>query len=216
MCVLDEWGAKLLEGIISMGDIDRSAVEAGMQAEDAEDLITHMEQVMGQPLVSRGSDTNLTDAGKALLFSYKSQIGATREVLRRRYRNPMITVDGVLMIDGQLVLIRRGRDPFKGLLALPGGFVDYGERVEEAILRELREETGMEGRIIDVIGIYSAPERDPRGHTISIVFHLAPSGGSLKAGDDADAVGLYDPSELPDLAFDHGSILSEFLSRHRE
>ncbi|MCK5038278.1 MAG: NUDIX hydrolase, partial [Thermoplasmata archaeon] len=101
------------------------------------------------------------------------------------YQNPALTVDAIILIDDKLLLIQRGNDPFKGYYALPGGFVEYGERVEEAVEREVKEETGLDAEVQELIGVYSAPDRDPRGHTISVVFHLEVIGGELKAGDDA-------------------------------
>ena len=123
------------------------------------------------------------------------------------HKNPALTVDAIAVKDGQLVLIRRKNPPFQGSFALPGGFVDYGETVENAVIREFKEETGLEAEIKDFIGIYSEPDRDPRGHTISVVFELNIIGGKLLAGDDAAEVFLFSLDELPDLAFDHEKIL---------
>ena len=125
-------------------------------------------------------------------------------------RNPALTVDGIVIYEGKLVLIERGREPFKGMHALPGGFVEYGERVEAAVIREVREETGLETEIVKFHGIYSDPGRDPRGHTVSAVYEMKPVGGDLRAGDDATRVKLFDLDELPELAFDHGLIMSDY------
>ena len=127
------------------------------------------------------------------------------------YQNPALTVDAIILIDDKLLLIQRGNDPFKGYYALPGGFVGYGERVEDAVEREVKEETGLDAEIQELIGVYSAPDRDPRGHTISVVFHLEVIGGELKAGDDAVGVKLFELDELPELAFDHSDIIWDFL-----
>ena len=127
------------------------------------------------------------------------------------YQNPALTVDAIILIDDKLLLIQRGNDPFKGYYALPGGFVEYGERVEEAVEREVKEETGLDAEVQELIGVYSAPDRDPRGHTISVVFHLEVIGGELKAGDDAVGVKLFELDELPELAFDHSDIIWDFL-----
>ena len=127
------------------------------------------------------------------------------------YKKPSLTVDAIILIDGKLLLIRRGNPPFKGQYALPGGFVEYGERVEEAVEREVLEETGLNAEVSDFLGVYSAPDRDPRGHTISIVFYLEKIGGQLSAGDDAAEVKLFDLDDLPELAFDHSEIIHDFI-----
>ena len=121
---------------------------------------------------------------------------------------PSVTVDGVLIRDGKILLIRRKNEPFKDKWALPGGFVEYGERVEEAVIREFEEETGMKARIKKLLGVYSAPDRDPRGHTISIVF-LLDAEGEIKAGDDASEAKFFDLDNLPPLAFDHEKIVED-------
>ena len=125
-------------------------------------------------------------------------------------KNPALTVDAIALKDGQLILIRRKNPPFQGSFALPGGFVDYGETVENAVIREFGEETGLEAEIKEFIGIYSEPDRDPRGHTVSVVFELKITGGKMLAGDDAADVSLFPLDELPDLAFDHEIIISNY------
>ena len=126
------------------------------------------------------------------------------------HKNPSLTVDAIAIKDGQLILIRRKNPPFQGQYALPGGFVDYGETVESAVIREFKEETGLEAEIKEFIGIFSEPDRDPRGHTVSVVFELRITGGKLLAGDDAAEVELFSLDNLPDLAFDHEVIISKF------
>ena len=130
----------------------------------------------------------------------------------KRYRNPALTVDGVLVQDGNILLIRRGRPPFTGQHALPGGFVDYGETVESAVMREMREETGLLTRVSGLLGVYSDPSRDPRGHTVSVVFIVEMVGGVLQAGDDAAAASWFPLDDLPPLAFDHARIVSDYVS----
>jgi len=134
----------------------------------------------------------------------------------RHGRPPVLTVDGAVFMDGKLVLIRRKNEPFKGMHALPGGFVDYGESTEDAVVREVREETGLETQVNGLVGVYSDPERDPRGHTVSAIYLLEVIGGELKEGDDAEAVGLFDPGELPPLAFDHSLVVKDILRTDAE
>ncbi|HEA70288.1 MAG TPA: NUDIX hydrolase, partial [archaeon] len=90
---------------------------------------------------------------------------------------PLLTVDAVILLNNQedLILIRRKNPPFQGELALPGGFVDVGETVENACIREAREETNVNIRIIRLIGVFSDPKRDPRGHNVTIAFLCEPS-----------------------------------------
>ncbi|NJE53986.1 NUDIX hydrolase [Thermococcus sp. 21S9] len=123
-----------------------------------------------------------------------------------------LTVDGVILYRGGVVLIKRKHEPFKGSYALPGGFVEYGETVEEALKREMKEETGLDVRILRLVGVYSDPGRDPRGHTVSVAF-LCIGEGELKAGDDAKEVHVIpiDKVEKLPLAFDHAKILRDAL-----
>ncbi len=121
-----------------------------------------------------------------------------------------LAVDGVVIKDGKLVLIRRKNWPFKGCYALPGGFVEYGEKVEEAVKREVKEETGLDAGIKKLLGVYSDPCRDPRGHMISVVYLMEAEEGELDAGDDASSAHLFSLENLPPLAFDHDIILGNF------
>lgn len=124
-------------------------------------------------------------------------------------RNPRLTVDGVIIHNGRLLLIRRGTPPFRDDWALPGGFVEYGETVETAVQREVREETGLETSIRQLVGVYSDPDRDPRGHTVSVAFLLAVGSGSPQSGDDAAEARWFSLDELPELAFDHAKIVRD-------
>ena len=124
---------------------------------------------------------------------------------------PLLTVDALIIFEGELVLIKRGNPPYKGRFALPGGFVEVGETVEDATVREAKEETGLDIEIIKLLGVYSEPSRDPRGHTVSVCF-LAKGMGKLKAGSDAKDIGLFGLSEIPELAFDHNKIIENARS----
>lgn len=125
-------------------------------------------------------------------------------------RNPIPTVDIIIHIGGSIVLIAR-RNPPPGW-ALPGGFIDCGESAEDAARREAREETGLELRGLRQFHTYSDPDRDPRHHTISIVF-VAQGHGTPRAHDDAADIGLFDRDTLPkELAFDHRIILSDYFA----
>lgn len=125
------------------------------------------------------------------------------------YRNPRVTVDAAIVEDGKIILIRRNNPPFEGMWALPGGFVDYGERVEDACVREAREETSLDVMILKLVGVYSDPKRDPRGHTCGIVYLCKKVDGELKASDDANDTRWFSLDELPKLAFDHSQIVAD-------
>ena len=128
-------------------------------------------------------------------------------------RTPKLTVDAVILAKGRkVVLVRRKFNPFAGFYALPGGFVEYGETVEAACVRETWEETGLRVKIVRLLGVYSNPKRDPRGHTASVVFLCRPAGGKLKEStDETEGVKAFSRSELKrlKLAFDHGKILKD-------
>ena len=96
------------------------------------------------------------------------------------YQKPSLTVDGIILKDEKILLIKRKNDPFKDMWALPGGFVEYNEKCEDAVVREVSEETGLKTNIKKIFGVYSDPSRDPRGHTISIIYILDIIDGDLK------------------------------------
>lgn len=128
---------------------------------------------------------------------------------------PKLTVDVVLPMEGGgVVLIKRKNEPFVGRWALPGGFVDVGETVEDAAVREMREETGLDVELVRLVGVYSEPTRDPRGHNVSVVFLARLVGGRLAADTDADEVEVLDPESV-ELAFDHARVVSDALDGGR-
>lgn len=124
---------------------------------------------------------------------------------------PPVATDLIIRLHGgpeQIILVQR-RNPPHGL-ALPGGFVDLGERVEQAAGREALEETGLQVQLQVLLGVYSDPNRDPRGHTVSVVF-IADADGAPRAGDDAAGIQLADPADPAlELVFDHASILADY------
>ena len=124
---------------------------------------------------------------------------------------PKLMVDVVIPSERGVVLIRRASEPFAGQWALPGGFVELGETVEEAAAREAAEETGLAVEVARLIGVYSEPERDPRGHNVSVALLVRVLSGELAAATDASEVSVLDPSSV-ELAFDHRRIIDDALS----
>ncbi|WP_448583385.1 NUDIX domain-containing protein [Thermocrinis sp.] len=132
-----------------------------------------------------------------------------------RPNTPFLAVDGIVRVwDGNrfkgIVLIERHYEPYG--FALPGGFVEVGEKVEEAVLREVKEETGLDAKIVKLLGVYSEPNRDPRFHVVSVVFVLDAE-GEPKAGDDAKRVMVFPLEQIPfdKIVFDHAKILEDYL-----
>lgn len=123
-------------------------------------------------------------------------------------RNPYLTVDIIVEQEEKLLLIERKNPPHGW--ALPGGFVDYGERVETAAIREAKEETGLDVKLERLLYVYSSPDRDPRSHTASVVF-IANASGTLKAADDAKNAKFFSLDALPEqICFDHAEIIADY------
>jgi len=132
---------------------------------------------------------------------------------------PRVTVDAFIRDRrGRILLIRRGNPPFRGRWALPGGFCEWKETTQACCAREAREETGLEIRVGDLLGVYSDPSRDPRGHNVTVLYAARPLRGRARGGDDAADARWFDPSELGRLefAFDHRQIVKEQLDRSRK
>jgi ADP-ribose pyrophosphatase YjhB (NUDIX family) len=127
------------------------------------------------------------------------------------YRNPVPTVDIIIEIESKGIVLIKRRNPPPGW-AIPGGFVDYGESLEEAAVREAKEETNLDVKLVRQLHTYSDPKRDPRHHSISTVY-VAKAKGTPQARDDALEIGVFTPSKLPhEMAFDHRSILEDYFN----
>ncbi len=127
------------------------------------------------------------------------------------HRNPIPTVDIIIELSGGVVLIKRKNPPFGW--AIPGGFINYNESAEDAAQREAEEETGLEIEALKQLHTYSAPDRDPRHHTISVVF-TAKAKGTPHAGSDAAEIGVFTREKLPEaIAFDHRQILEDYFDK---
>jgi 8-oxo-dGTP diphosphatase len=133
------------------------------------------------------------------------------------FPRPMLTVDVLVLSKApaaSLVLVERAHPPFAGHWALPGGFVEEGERVTDAARRELAEETGVRAGTLTLLGVYDTPGRDPRGWTVSIAYVATVQAQvALRGGDDARQARWFDADALPELAFDHAAIIGEALRR---
>lgn len=122
----------------------------------------------------------------------------------KKYINRPATANAIVVHRGKILLIQRQRKPFKDHWAIPGGFVEITETTQDGCLRELKEEAGVSGRIVSLVGVYDTPDRDPR-HTVCISYLVEVAGRvSIKAGDDARKVDWFSLDELPEqIAFDH-------------
>ena len=132
-------------------------------------------------------------------------------------RTPALAADCVVVdANGRVLLVRRKYPPFKGRHALPGGFVEVGETVEDACRRELMEETGVRAGKLQLLGIYSDPGRDPRAHICSVVFLTRVRRATPTAGDDAAAAEWVENWSEVDLAFDHARVLADAKRKMRK
>lgn len=130
------------------------------------------------------------------------------------YKIPSVTADIFIFDDDfNFILIKRKNNPFKDFWALPGGFVEYGESVETAAIREAKEETSIDVELKNLVNVYSEPNRDPRGHTITVAFTAKGNFSTRKADDDASDIAIFSSEKLDEikLAFDHEKIIKDCL-----
>ncbi|MFQ6107384.1 MAG: NUDIX domain-containing protein [Thermoplasmata archaeon] len=215
--VVGEGRARLLRLVEETGSISEAARRMRMSYRHAWGILKDISKAIGESVVESrrggkgGGETRLSEIGKEVLSAYEQGNSSIQTFLEGGPRHPRIAVDGLLTYRGRLVAVRRKYPPFQGELALPGGFVEYGEKVEEAVMREFEEETGITTKVDRILGVYSDPGRDPRGHVISVVFLLERRGGRLKSGSDARCVELIEPEKTADMAFDHARIVRDYL-----
>jgi len=212
--------ARLLELVDSTGSLTEAARAMGMSYRNAWGVLREVSSAAGGPVVvsrrggRRGGATRLSPLGRGLLEEYRRACSVLEEEAAHGARaRPRLTVDAVAVRGGRVLLVRRGSPPFEGMWALPGGFVDRGETLEQAVLRELREETGLKGRVLGIVGAYSRPGRDPRGHTVSVAYAIEPVPGRPRGGDDAAEAEWHRLAHLPSLAFDHSEIMADYAAR---
>lgn len=129
---------------------------------------------------------------------------------------PTLTVDIIIEYKNGIVLVKRKNEPFKNFWAIPGGIVEFGEKVENSAIREAKEETNLDVKLNKIIGVYSGPNRDPRGHYISITF-ISEGKGELEAGTDAKEAKIFKINKIPEkLAFDHNKILNDYYKLKKD
>ncbi len=215
--LLGEGRAELLELVEERSSLSEAAKEMGMSYRYAWGIIRKISEVAGAPIAestrggASGGRTMLTPLGREMLDTFRRVEDALQEEVRRgAFPHPRLTVDAIAVREDRVLLVRRGNPPFEGRWALPGGFVDKGEHLEEAVLRELMEETGAAGEVLGIVGAYSRPDRDPRGHTISVVYAISVDAEDVVGGDDAAEAAWHDLMSPPELAFDHDEVLADY------
>ena len=130
-------------------------------------------------------------------------------------KTPALAVDAIVVKNGKILLIRRANEPFKGKWALVGGFVEYGETTENAVKREVEEETGMKVEVKELLGVYSEPKRDPRGHVVSISYIVESKSDEIKINEEVKEARFFSLEEIKsmELAFDHAKIIRDYEAR---
>lgn len=139
-------------------------------------------------------------------------------LLLPKQRNPYPTIDVIIEKEDSIILIKRGRDPNKGKISIPGGFVEWGETVEQAAVREVEEETGLKVRLKEILGVYSDPNRDSRGHIMTVTFVADPVEGEPRGGSDTADAKWFKLDEIPfnDIPGDHPKILHDYIKWKNE
>jgi len=215
--VMSEGRYEMLKAIRETGSLSKAAEKLNMSYRYLWGVVKKMEEACGEKILvcERGGKNKgcarLTEKGLEILELFERENNAIKNFAKYKHlRKPLLTADGVIIKNSKVLLIRRKNEPWKGMYALPGGFVEYGERVEDCVLREVFEETGLRARIVSLIGVYSEPNRDPRGHIITVAYLLEVDDlGIACAGDDASGVGIFDLDKLPPLASDHEKIIAD-------
>jgi len=132
----------------------------------------------------------------------------------RNIKHPILAVDGLISKQDKVLLVKRAIKPFKGFWVLPGGHVNYNERVEQAVTREVKQELRIKTTIRKLLGVYSDPERDPRYHSVSIAFWLRHQGGEISLNEEASDYNFFHLEKLPrKVGFDHRKIIGDFKNQ---
>lgn len=214
--VMGEGRAKLLRLIDNEKSLRKASKKMKMSYRYAWGVVRDMNRSFGKKVVkpvrggAKGGRTMLTKAGKDLLSKFEEK-NKQIDALLRYGRKPSLAADIIVVTDKKVLLIKRKNPPFKGMYALPGGFINYGESGEDAALRELKEETSVSGKSIQLFGVYSKMGRDPRGHTVSLVYEVKAKSSKYSAGSDAADARFFPLKKLPKLGFDHALVLKEYV-----
>jgi 8-oxo-dGTP diphosphatase len=221
--VLGAGRVRLLQEIHKHGSITKAAKAMNMSYRHAWGILKHINESAGEDVVEttrgghHGGGAKLTKLGEDILELYENYAIELDKVLKFGPK-ASLAVDGLIFDNRSIVLIRRKNPPFTGKLAFPGGFVEYNETTEDAVMREVEEELGIKTKIIRLMGVYSEPYRDPRHHTVSVVYELKPLSTKFKAGDDAAEfekipINNLTKLDLAEFAFDHGKIIFEIVNK---
>ena len=210
--IMDAEYYRTLSAVRSAG-VHEAEVLLGVSSTTVRRRLRKLEERLGQPVVENGQ---INQTGSDLLKQMEDRTSQLEEQLVNLWRKPTLTCDGLVISNNKILLVRRGKEPFKGTYALPGGIVEYGESTEHCVVREVGEETGLRTEVVGLLEVSSVPGRDPRGHFISLLYELKVVGGELAGGDDADSAELFPLDELPPLAFDHGPLLKKALKKVTE
>jgi len=133
----------------------------------------------------------------------------------KEFKSPLLAVDGIIIEKGKVLMLKQAHPPFVGYWVLPGGHVEYGEKIEEAIKREIKEELGIKVGIKKLFGVYSDPKRDPRYHTASVVFLLKKGRGAIHLNYESREFRYFSLNKLPrKIGFDHRKIINDLKKRN--
>jgi len=190
------------------GGVAEAAVALGISERTVRRRVRSIERGAGGKVLENG---RLNRLGVDLVERMELYVRLLDEQMRHLWRKPSLTCDGLVVRQGKVLLVRRGKEPYQGRYALPGGFVEYGESAPDCAVREVKEETGLDTEVLRLVGVYSEMGRDPRGHFVTLLYLMSEIGGELNAGDDAEVAGFFDTSDLPEMAFDHERMIADGL-----
>lgn len=210
--VMDQTAYRTLRSV-SVHGIERAAKDLGVAPSTVRRRLRGLEKGLGGQVLLGGE---LTPSAHELLGQMERRSRLLQEQMEHLWKKPTLTCDGLIRRGNEVLLVKRGRDPFKGLYALPGGIVEYGESVEECVAREVLEETGLRTRVMRLVDVLSTPDRDPRGHFITLLYELEILEGEVAGGDDAESAGFFPLNDLPPLAFDHLLMIEKAIGRPPE
>lgn len=214
--IMGDGRKKLLKFIDKEGSLRKAAEKMHISYRHAWGMVQKTSAATGKKIVktarggSKGGKTILTKTGKDLVRKFEEKTDIIEQTLKYG-RKPILTADGIIVSKGRILLIKRKNQPFKNYYALPGGFVKYGERTEDAAVREVKEETSINAKVKQLVGVYSKPGRDPRGHTVTVTYELTSNNMRAAPRSDASEVKFFPLNRLPKLAFDHNDMINDYL-----